>query len=466
LKSSIYDRFVPKSRKKTISQKVFGSKIPFPSGLEDLMGPALGKFIRQLGTQQGRFSLKFSLFKRTKPLILRAAWLYRRTLIRSTRLAAIVGSFGKTTTTRMVLTALCGDTRKLFEFNAPAFVAMALLRTIPGTRYGAVEVAIREPGQMSPIAELVCPDIVVVTSIGSEHNRSFLNLETTRQEKSKMAAALKPDGLAVLNGDDDNVLWMKDHIQSRMLTYGFRPENDIRAVDYSMQWPDGTRFRLLAGGESHSIRMRLLGRHMVYPLLAAAAAAYGEGIPINSVLPDLAEVLPTPGRMQPVKLSNGITLLRDDYKSSLETIETALATLAEIDARRKIVVLGEISEPPGSQGLIYGRIGERLAETADAVVLVTERKAFERYRSGLNRGGFPRSAIINSNRSPRKAAEAVQRLAESGDVVLIKGKDIQRLERVAFALMGERVLCDLAYCRRKASRCAHCDLLAANAAGE
>jgi UDP-N-acetylmuramoyl-tripeptide--D-alanyl-D-alanine ligase len=426
------------------------------------MGPALGEFFSQLGTPQGRFSLKYSLFKRTNPLILRAAWLYRRTLIRSTRLAAIVGSFGKTTTTRMVLTALGGDTRKLFEFNAPAFVALALLRTIPGTRYAALEVGIKEPGQMSPIADMVCPDIVVVTSIGSEHNRSFRNLEATRLEKSKMAAALKPDGLALLNGDDDNVQWMKERVQSRVLTYGFRPDNDIRAADYSMQWPDGIRFRLLAGRESHLIRMRLLGRHMVYPVLAAAAAAYGEGIPLHSVLPVLAGLSPAPGRMQPVKLPNGMVLLRDDYKSSLETIETALATLAEIDAPRKIVVLGEVSEPPGSQGFIYGKIGERLAETADAVVLVTERKAFERYRAGLNRGGFPRAAIINANRSSLKAAEAVQRMAEPGDVVLIKGKDIQRLERVAFALSGQTVRCNLAYCHRKASRCAHCELLAAN----
>ena len=430
------------------------------------MGHALGEFFRQMGTPQGRFGLKFSLLKCTKPLILRAAWLYRRTLIRSTRLAAIVGSFGKTTTTRMVLTALGGDTHKLFEFNAPDFVALALLRTIPGTRYAAVEVGLKEQGQMSPVADMVCPDIVVVTSIGSEHNRSFRNLEATRLEKSKMAAALKPDGLALLNGDDANVLWMKESIQSRVLTYGFGADNDIRAVDYSMQWPEGSRFRLLAGGESHSIRIRLLGRHMVYPVLAAAAAAYGEGIPLDALLPALAQLHPTPGRMQPVKLPGGMVLLRDDYKSSLETIETALATLAEIDARRKIVVLGEISEPPGSQGFIYGKIGERLAETADAVILVTEKKAFERYRAGLNRGGFPRSAVIDANRSSLKAAEAVQNMAEPGDVVLIKGRDIQRLERVAFALLGKTVRCNLPYCRRKASRCAHCEMLAGNVPAE
>jgi UDP-N-acetylmuramoyl-tripeptide--D-alanyl-D-alanine ligase len=423
------------------------------------MGRTLGDLLTQFKTPEGRFELKFSLFRLSKPLILRAAFLYRRTAIRSTRVAAIVGSFGKTTTTRTVLTALGGDAGKLFEFNGPAPIAFALLRTRPGIRYAAVEVGIAGTGQMSPISRMVRPDIVVVTSIGSEHNRSFKTLEATREEKSKIAVALPPDGLAVLNGDDDNVLWMRKPIQSRVITYGFRPDNDIRAADYSIQWPDGVCFRLLAGGESYRMRVRLLGRHMVYPVLAAAAVAVGEGIPLASVLPALSDLPPTPGRMQAVKLPSGAVLLRDDYKSSLETVETALAELAEIEAQRKIVVLGEISEPPGSQGPVYRKIGERLAEIADVVALVVEEKAFERYRAGLYQGGFAKSAVIDAKRSTLIAAEKVRQIAGPGDVVLIKGKDIQRMERVAFALAGHPVRCDLFYCHRKVSRCAHCNRL-------
>jgi hypothetical protein len=98
----------------------------------------------------------------------------------------------------------------------------------------------------------------------------------------------------------------------------------------------------------------------------------------------------------------------------------------------------------------------QLARTASTVVLVAGKRPFEGYRSGLNRGGFPKASVINAKRSALKAAEAVQSMAGPGDVVLIKGKDIQRLERTAFALMGKSVRCDLIYCHRKASRCAHC----------
>ena len=56
---------------------------------------------------------------------------------------------------------------------------------------------------------LLRPDVVVVTSIANEHNRSIGSLEDIRKEKSEMLLGLKPEGLAVLNGDDENVLWMK-----------------------------------------------------------------------------------------------------------------------------------------------------------------------------------------------------------------------------------------------------------------
>jgi UDP-N-acetylmuramoyl-tripeptide--D-alanyl-D-alanine ligase len=199
---------------------------------------------------------------------------------------------------------------------------------------------------------------------------------------------------------------------------------------------------------------------MVHAVLAAAAVAFGEGIPLASVLPALAGLPPSPGRMQAVKLTNGVVLLRDDYKSSMETVETALAELAEIDARRKIAVLGELSEPPGSQGPVYRKIGERLAAIADLAVLVVGKRAFEGYRAGLYEGGFARSSIIDAKRSALIAADEVRRIAGPGDVVLIKGKDVQRMERVAFALMGKPIRCDLVYCDRQASRCAHCEKLA------
>ena len=164
-----------------------------------------------------------------------------------------------------------------------------------------------------------------------------------------------------------------------------------------VEW--GVRFTLRYGSCTRRMCTHLIGRHMVYPVLAAVAAALGEGLPLEPILPSLEALQPTPGRMQPVKLENGAYVLRDDYKSSLETIETALESLSEIPARQKIVVVGEIAEPPGSQGPRYKAIGERLAGIASKVVLLVKKRGLEGYRSGLNQAGFPRDAVFDAKGS-------------------------------------------------------------------
>ena len=46
-----------------------------------------------------------------------------------------------------------------------------------------------------------------------------------------MVRALPRTGLAVLNGDDPNVMWMKPQTAARVVTVGFGATCDVRAGD-------------------------------------------------------------------------------------------------------------------------------------------------------------------------------------------------------------------------------------------
>ncbi len=150
-------------------------------------------------------------------------------------------------------------------------------------------------------------------------------------------------------------------------------------------------------------------------------------------------------------------MLCDDFKSSPETIEAALDTLKEIPASRKLVALGDVSEPPGSQGPVYRHLGRRIAETADEAVLLGG--SVQRYRVGAKQAGMPVSRIQMAGKSVIKAAEMVREIMRPGEVILIKGRDTQRLERIALILEGRTVKCDIPFCRAKRTRCFHCHML-------
>lgn len=385
-----------------------------------------------------------------------AGW-YRRTFGARTRVVTVIGSFGKTTTARALVAALGCRPHPNLERNAGISVHRALLRIRPGERHRVLEVGIDAPRQMARYAGLVRPQIVVVTCIGSEHNRSLGSLERTRDEKAEMLRVLGPGDLAVGNGDDEHVRWMLEQTRARRITFGLGEHNDVRAVDIRLNPPHGIACTILAGGHRIEVQGRLLGRHQVRSYLAAAAVALAEGVSPDRLQAALADVRPGSSRLELVPLANGVTLLRDEYKSTLETIHAALDVLAELPAARKVVLIGPISEPPGSQGPRYRAVGAHIAAVAQLAIAVG--CDYTKYVSGAARAGLPRDRFLYAGPGVHDAIAVLRRELRPGDLVLLKGRSTQCLQRVALALMGRTVRCAIMNCRLSHKLCDECPLL-------
>jgi UDP-N-acetylmuramoyl-tripeptide--D-alanyl-D-alanine ligase len=374
---------------------------------------------------------------------------------------AVVGSLGKTTTSVAVGTAL--GVPVLWRVPNTRFrLAPTLLRIHPWQRYSVIEVG--NPSRMHRNAQIVRPDVVVVTSIASEHNRGLGSLDHIRDKKAQILHGLRRGGLVVLNGDDHRVQAMANLTDERVLTFGFGAGNNIRARELSLDWPHGTRLEVDVGGAPLKLRVLLLGRVMAYPILAAITVAWAEGLPLDEVVRVLEAMAPPPGRLQLVELPDGVWMIRDEFKSTLETIDAALDLLAEVPGRR-IAVLGEISEPPGSQGPHYRRLGERLGAIVSRAVIVASKKSFRSYAVGATGAGLPRAALVHVL-GVDEAVEAVRADLRPGDVVLVKGRDTQRLDRVALALQGRAIGCRIDFCRLTTTRCEGCPMLELGWQGE
>jgi UDP-N-acetylmuramoyl-tripeptide--D-alanyl-D-alanine ligase len=405
-----------------------------------------------------RSLLKKGVIYLTWPLLRHVARVYRVTVARRPRIVTVVGSFGKTTAARAVAIVLNIPVSSEIERNAFSNVGLALFRVRPWNKHGVIEVGIGRRGHMKAYATTIRPDIAVVTSIGSEHNRSLGNLSVTRAEKAEMVRVLAPSGLAVLNGDDQNVIWMREMTRARVITFGFSVTNDVRATNVMLDWPYGTRFRLHVDEETREVHTRLIGHKFVYAVLAAVAVGLSLGFSLDAILEKLGSLLPTHERLEPVRLTTGAFLLRDECKSTLETIDAALDVMAEIPARRKIVILGDVSEPPGSQGPIYRRLAGRVAEIATHAIFVGANCHY--YTTGAARAGMSRDVVTRANTSLKKALSAIPENLGEGDVLLIKGRDNQRLGRIALALMGREVRCGIFPCSVISSiTCEDCEML-------
>ncbi len=416
----------------------------------------LRRFADLARTRVGRAELLYAALNKAWPLLSAAALAHRRTLGRRTRLVAVVGSFGKTTTTRCVAAAL-GLTESQPRDNCRSHLAVATLTRTGLEAHAVLEVGIDHPGQMASYARVLRPDVAVVTSIGSEHGRSLGGRAATCREKAAMVRALTPRGLAILNGDDPDVEAMRAETKAAVITFGTRPGCDVRAGEIALDWPDGMRMEVEEAGARAEVALRLLGREMVYSALAAIAVARAAGVPLATAAARVARVEPAIARLQAVATAGGATLLRDEFKSAEETVHAALDLLAAVPARRKIVVLGDVSEPKGQQGPIYRALGARIAGLAAFAVFLGRKTGA--YRAGALAAGMPREAIACVGHDVALAAQLVGAHLEPGTVVLVKGRDNERLDRVSLALMGRDVRCARPLCYFLKTRCDECSLL-------
>jgi len=390
------------------------------------------------------------------------AWLCRRTVGRRAVVIAVAGSYGKTTTTRAIRTMFGLKPSTWVDANANCFalVGIALVRGLLEARVVVVEVGTGSPGQMARYAAALRPSIVVITNIGTEHVQAYRDIDHLRDEEATLVRGLPATATAVLNADDPRVASMAAETRARVVTYGSGDDVDVRGGGFTVDWPRGTRFDVTVEGDTYPVMTGLVGAGMARCVLAALAVVVAARRPVADAIQAAAALPPTRGRLEPRLLPGGAVILRDDYKSTVDTVIAAIDVVAGLPAARRILVLGDLDMPPPPERSWYRAIGEQAGRVADEVLLVGRKH--DQYRAALRRGGLLDDRIRRVRTTAEAARELSGRLGP-GDVVLVKGRETQRLTRVILALEGQPVDCDVESCRMHLTFCDDCPLLAAGA---
>lgn len=383
----------------------------------------------------------------------------RATFGKRTKLIAVTGSFGKTTTTRALTVILGGPTS--FERVPNCFSRMYFhaVRQMLRRATGVLEIGIGQPNQMRGYARAIRPQIAVVTKIGWEHEKYFPDgLEGIRAEKAELVSALPANGVAVLNRDDEHVMWMAQRTKARIVTFGHHPDADVALIGIDPE-VTGTHLRLRVAGTEHSLHTSLIGSVSAMPVAAALAAALAAGIDVEQAIRALKGFAASPRRLEPSRLSNGATALLDDLKGTPPTAFAAFETAAELVCGRRVAVLGRIPKTtPEPTEPIYQALGRRAAQVFDRIVLIhLDDGPYELYREGAIDGGIAPEQITRAH-TVREAADALAQELKAEDLLLLKGHSTDHLSRIVMHLEGVSVGCRVRFCRLRRS-CYACPLV-------
>jgi aminoacyl-tRNA hydrolase len=285
---------------------------------------------------------------------------------------------------------------------------------------------------MRPSAQILRPDVAIVTVARDDHRSAFGSKDALFDEMEELLRHLPASGTAILNADDAAVMAMRRSCRARVVSYGMDPAADVRAEAVEVGWPEPLRLTLVHGNAREPVRTRMLSDHWLPALLAATACGLVAGMSLPQIARVLAQVEPYEGRMQAQRSADGVDFIRDDFKAPQWTLPSCFDFLRRATAPRKVLVLGEVSDVDGSKAVVLPRLALQALAVADLVVVVGP---WSSAVLGLKRGaGGDR---LHAFTHTREASAFVNRWVRPGDLVLLKGSNRQNhLGRIAMDREG------------------------------
>ncbi len=390
------------------------------------------------------------------------------------RIVAVTGSVGKTST-KDAVAAVLGQKffvrKSMKSYNSDRGIPLVVLgcesgwlnpfiwslnilkglrlifafKKIPYPDWLVLEMGVERSGDMEKLTSWIKPSIAVFTAIAEipPHVEFFSGPEALANEKMRLVKDFGVDRFVILNADDKILCEAKNKIQAKIISYGFGGENDITASNYRVAYrqednreiPEGITFKADYKGSSVPVRVfGAFGKQQVYPVLAALAV----GLALDFNLVDMGEALSRhkspPGRMKLIEGVKNTWIIDDTYNASPMAVHAALDVLSDMPASgRKIVVLGDMLELGKYAVAAHKSAGDRASKVADIIFTIGPRAKF--ISAEAKEQGFDPKKIFEFSTS-KEAAKPLENILQEGDLILIKGSQAMRMEKMVEEIMA------------------------------
>jgi UDP-N-acetylmuramoyl-tripeptide--D-alanyl-D-alanine ligase len=372
------------------------------------------------------------LVESTRKALGRMALAYRRTL-RATKVIAVGGSAGKTTTKLLIHAALAHSMHGRVSpksFNNDIGVPLTILQAKPNDRYLVVEVGTNHLGEITQLGAMIEPDIAVITSIGREHLEGLGSIDNVAMENAALLAHVRSGGVAIVNADAPS---LRKHLKqtASIILFGEASDADLRLTQRGRD-DSGWWFEM---NERLRFRLALPGHHNAVNALAAVAVARRLGVSDEIISQGLANAEGPPMRMA-IEPIGGVTVYNDAYNANPESMIAALQTFAELTstAKRRLLVLGDMLELGEAAPALHREVGRQILQICSASGVQIHHAAFVGEMCALTAAEvareWPANRVTLLRRPEHDAFETIAQLVKAGDAILLKGSRGMAMERL------------------------------------
>ncbi len=359
----------------------------------------------------------------------------------------VTGTDGKTSTTSFLSHLLAGSGRittvgysygnRLVPADRTTPDAVRLHGLLADMKAEGIEHAVIEVSSHSLVQKRVAHvrfRIGVFTNLSPEHLDYHRDMGEYMRAKGMLFEMLPPDGFAVLNAEDEASGYFAEVTRASVVRYGSE-NGEVRGRVLEIGG-DGMELEF-EGMLEGKVRTAVVGRHNLYNILAAAAAALCAGVKREDVLAGIESLEPVTGRLERVPAAEGKGFsVFIDYAHTPRALETVLEEVRRFCRGRLMVVFGCGGDRDKGKRALMGEIASSLA---DVVWITSDNPRTEDPASIIEdilEGVSPaRRGCVQVEPDRRKAIESALLDAAEGDIVLVAGKGHERFQVVGNSMI-------------------------------
>src|SRR3989344_1020839 len=308
-----------------------------------------------------------------------------------------------------------------------------------------LEMGADKPGDIQYLTEFAPCKVGVLTFISHAHTEFFKTIKKIAQEKRIIISHLRQDGFAVLNFDNELVMQNANTTKAEIITYGFKEGADLRATnvnvlkDEQTGWPMGLNFKVLYKGSVVPVYLPgMIAKSAISTALSGLAVGTIFGVNLVEGAQALSKLEGLPGRMRLIPGIKGTLIIDDTYNSSPEAAKAAVEALAQVavkDVAKRYTALGDMLELGAETENAHRELGFKVAEMG-IDYLITVGEAAKHTAQAAKEAGLGEYAIASFANSG-EAGRFLQEKLKPGDVVLAKGSQGGRMEKLVKEVMAE-----------------------------
>jgi UDP-N-acetylmuramoyl-tripeptide--D-alanyl-D-alanine ligase len=258
---------------------------------------------------------------------------------------ALTGTCGKTSVKEMIV-ALLSDYNvhsTKGNFNNYLGVPMTVLEISNNADFAVIETGTSVIGEIKAAADIVQPDVAVITNIGASHLENLKTLDGVMQEKGELLKSVKSNGYSIINIDDIRLKEFAKQLDSKTITCSMNDNKaDIHLVKYIAS-EDGYDVRVSIFGNEYSYILNVSGLHNITNSMLAIAVLVSLDLKTKDFLQNTQKITSYKGRFSTRKISDKLTLVDDTYNASAPSVKSAIEDLAMFNGK-KILVLTSMRE--------------------------------------------------------------------------------------------------------------------------